>query len=63
MGLRKITVLVPQWKSTVTSEENTGPKITDQYILDKLHDQNKLTYTPSTRIGKEQYASYDDRYV
>ncbi|XP_041375081.1 NEDD4-binding protein 1-like [Gigantopelta aegis] len=56
----KVTTFVPQWRKYRPSFSNT---IVDQAVLDRLHSNGNLVFTPSRRIQGKTIASYDDRYV
>lgn len=56
-GHDRITAFVPEWRRY--SENQT--LLTGKSLLEKLHDQGYIKFTPARRVNGRVIASYDDR--
>lgn len=59
-GHDHIMVFVPEWRKESSRPESP---ITDQYILEALEKERKLSYTPSRKLHGRRIVCYDDRYI
>ncbi|UYV83176.1 ZC3H12C [Cordylochernes scorpioides] len=58
-GHSSITAFVPQYMR----KRNPGIPISDQQLLEQLHSEGFIEFTPSRTIGSTKIASYDDRFI
>lgn len=57
-GHKKVFALVPQWRRRM----GVGNIITNQELLEKLHEDGYVQFTPSRRVGNiKTIVPYDDR--
>jgi len=59
-GHKNIHVFVPQWRLEAPKQDTP---ISDQDILNKLHKEKFLVFTPSRRINGRRVVCYDDRFI
>lgn len=59
-GHKEIYAMVPKWR---TETPRMDYPITDQYILQKLANQNFVKFTPSRRVAGRNIVCYDDRFI
>lgn len=57
LGIRDITVFVPQWRTS------RNAKATEQHFLSQLHEVGILALTPSRKVFQRRIASHDDRFL
>ncbi|BFZ12769.1 hypothetical protein BsWGS_15809 [Bradybaena similaris] len=58
-GHDRITAFVPEWRRY--SENQT--LVTGRALLEKLHDDGYVKFTPARRVNGRVIASYDDRFI